>query len=142
MDKGMLLETVYKGPLQPRSIPLRRPRLLLGWLMIAVILLLSLWPSVPMPNLGISWTDKLGHFIAYFVLMGWFALLYRPSAHPVLALRVIALGIVIEILQWFSGYRYFELADIAANTLGVLAATVFCGFWLCRTSLRRAKTMR
>ena len=35
---------------------------------------------------------------------------------------LIAMGVAVEILQGWSGYRYFEYADMLANSSGVLAA--------------------
>lgn len=41
-----------------------------------------------------------------------------------------ALGVILEVLQGWSGYRYFEYADMLANTLGV-----FVGLLLATTQL-------
>ncbi|MGM0633632.1 MAG: VanZ family protein [Pseudomonadota bacterium] len=98
-----------------------------GWALIALIGTLSLWPSLSVPDVGVSWSDKIGHFGAYLTLMIWFAWLYLRPAHGWIALRLIALGIAIELLQWLSGYRYFELADIAANTAGVVVGWLLAG---------------
>ena len=52
--------------------------------------------------------------------MFWFAYLYRRMPTRALyAVGFIAMGIAIEFLQGFTG-RHFEVADMAANTVGVL----------------------
>lgn len=101
--------------------------LAIGWALVLVIVGLSLWPYLSVPDIGVSWNDKLGHFSAYLMLMLWFAQPYPRPRHLWIGVRLVALGILIEILQWLSGYRYFELADISANTLGVLTGWLLTG---------------
>lgn len=91
-----------------------------GWLYAAAILWLSLTPSPPDP--GFDYGDKLGHLAAYAGLMFWFGFLYRGTpARTGYAVLWIAMGVALEFAQGASGYRSLELADMAANTLGVLA---------------------
>ncbi|MGQ0651964.1 MAG: VanZ family protein [Betaproteobacteria bacterium] len=87
-----------------------------GWAILAGIVYLSLTPSPPSPDFESS--DKLGHLLAYGVLMAWFALLY-PARKPFLAAAFIALGIALELAQGALGYRSLELADMVANSLGI-----------------------
>lgn len=91
-----------------------------GWLYAAAIVFLSLMPKPPDP--GFEHGDKLGHFLAYALLMFWFAMLYRSGgARLAYGAGWLALGITIEFAQSATGYRSFELADMAADALGVLA---------------------
>jgi VanZ family protein len=98
-----------------------RPALLAaGWLYAAAIVLLSLTPSPPDP--GFAYGDKVGHFLAYALLMLWFGWLHRGRrARAAYALLWIGMGVALEVLQGQTGYRSFELADMAANALGVAA---------------------
>jgi VanZ family protein len=94
-----------------------------GWFYAAAIVWLSLSPSPPDP--GFAYGDKLGHFAAYALLMFWFGYLYRRSqVRNAYALLWIAMGIGLEFAQGATTYRSFELADMAANTLGVLAGAL------------------
>lgn len=94
-----------------------------GWLYAAALVWLSLTPSPPDP--GIEFGDKLGHFAAYALLMFWFgALCSRRSARVGYALLWISLGIALEFAQGMTAYRSFELADMAANALGVLTGAL------------------
>jgi VanZ family protein len=94
-----------------------------GWLYAAALIWLSLSPSPPDP--GIEYGDKLAHFAAYALLMFWSAWLYRaPPARLGYAALWIAMGIGLEFAQGATGYRSYELADMAANTLGVLAGAL------------------
>jgi VanZ family protein len=94
-----------------------------GWLYAAAIVWLSLTPSPP--QVDIANGDKLGHFLAYGVLMFWFGFLYRSArARMGYALLWIAMGVALEFAQRATGYRSFELADMAADMLGVLAGAL------------------
>ncbi len=102
----------------------------LGWGWIGCILYASLMPSPPpLPGQG---SDKLVHLLAYALPACWFAWLYPGRRALWVALLLIALGAVIEWLQPRLSARYFEWADMGANTLGVLL-----GIILARSPLRR-----
>jgi len=87
-----------------------------GWAILAGIVYLSLTPSPPSADFEAS--DKVGHLLAYAVLMAWFALLY-PLKKPLLAAAFIAVGVALEFAQGAVGYRSYEVADMVANSLGV-----------------------
>jgi VanZ family protein len=101
-----------------------------GWLYAAAIVFLSLTPKPPDP--GFEHGDKLGHLLAYGLLMFWFCFLYR-TRYTRLAYGIgwIALGVALEFAQGATGYRSFEIADMAANSLGVLLG------WGISATLRR-----
>ena len=90
-----------------------------GWAYAAAIVFLSLTPKPPDP--GFEHGDKLGHLLAYGLLMFWFCYLYRYR-YTQLAYGIgwIALGIALEFAQGATGTRSFEVADMAADSLGVL----------------------
>lgn len=89
-----------------------------GWLWAAAIVWLSLTPSPP--DLGIEGGDKLGHVAAYALLMAWFGWLH-PSRAARLAYGALwlGMGVALEFAQAATGYRSFELADMAADAVGV-----------------------
>jgi VanZ family protein len=91
----------------------------MGWMLIATVIYLSLTPH-PI-EIDIEQGDKLGHALAYFAMMTWFAQLYRRRSHAWWGLGFIALGIALEYLQGWSGYRDFEYLDMAADAGGVAA---------------------
>jgi VanZ family protein len=94
-----------------------------GWVYAAALVWLSLTPSPPEP--GVEYGDKLGHVLAYGVLMFWFCWLYQGrNTRLAYGAGWIAMGIALEFAQSATGYRAFELADMAANTLGVLAGAL------------------
>ncbi len=85
--------------------------------------LLVVWGSLaPLPPLQVPPdSDKLFHFIVYFVLAAIGVAAFRARRPAFLAaLGLIVLGGMLEILQGFVG-RQTSFADQLANTLGVLA---------------------
>lgn len=116
-------------------LPMNKLRMLwlfLGWLWVTVVIYLSLTPHPPEP-LHFWNADKLEHALAYGLLMLWFCQVYiRRSSRRVLAVLLIAMGIMIEYLQGETGYRTFDYADMLANATGVLV-----GWAWARTALGR-----
>lgn len=101
-----------------------------GWLYAAAIVWLSLTPSPP--QIDVANGDKLGHFLAYGGLTFWFCWLYRDwKTRLAYAAGWIALGVALEFAQRATGYRTFEIADMAADSLGVLIG------WGISASLRK-----
>jgi VanZ family protein len=102
-----------------------------GWALVGAILWLSLTPRPPEP-FRFHFADKVEHFAAYLAVMGWFALIYfRRAARRGFALGFLAMGVAIEFLQALEATRYFELADMLADALGIGAALL-----LARTPLQ------
>ena len=63
--------------------------------------------------------DKWSHWLAYGAMMLWFGMLHRKRAR--IALALVAMGVLIEFLQGQTGYRSFDVHDMAANAVGVLS---------------------
>ena len=102
--------------------PLRRPVLWGGlWIAaIAAVVVLSLAPSVPMPEVPDG--DKLGHVLAYFALAAAAVQLYArwPSLLGA-GIGLVLLGIGLEYAQGaLTDTRMQDAADAFANTLGVI----------------------
>ena len=89
-----------------------------AWLLVLFVIYLSLTPA-PI-QIPVKEGDKLGHFIAYGTVMLWFAQLYRGRVRYAAAAGLVALGVVIEFVQRWTGYRTFDVWDMAADAAGVL----------------------
>jgi VanZ family protein len=95
--------------------------LLIGLVMVGAVFWVSLTP-VPVQPVTFDYSDKLAHTAAYGLLMWWFAVTAtNKPALFIYAAAIATMGISIEFLQEMTGYRYFESADMVANTLGVVA---------------------
>lgn len=105
-------------------LPLRYPRLwfLLGLLLVLAVAVGSLLPGPSLPKLSVG--DKVEHAGAYFLLMVWFAGLYPRKRHVLIALALVGLGIALDLLQLTTKTRQFDVADILANSFGILVGLV------------------
>jgi VanZ family protein len=109
-------------------LPLRFPWVWwgLGWLLVAGVTAASLLPGHWVATLALR--DKALHAGSYFLLMIWFAGLYRRERHLWIALLLLGLGFALDLAQGASRTRSFELADVAANAGGILVGLVLARF--------------
>ena len=93
----------------------------LAYIMLLVFGILSLMPG---PDIGDS--DKIAHFVGYAALSAWFCLIIeqRNSLWRIL-IGLISYGLLLELLQSLTSYRFGDLADVVANSLGVITGLVF-----------------
>lgn len=103
--------------------PLRFPRLWLGlwWLAIVTTIVVCLIPPPPLalpPN-----SDKVEHFLAYFLLASAAVQIYRTRTALLWAgAGLVVLGVGIEFLQGaLTTNRMADPMDALANTTGVIA---------------------
>ncbi len=107
------------------DLRLRPLWLLCGWAMLATVIWLSLTGDPPQIA-EFPFADKLKHFLAYAVLMAWFGQIYTTvTTQRGWLIGLALLGVALEFLQGWGGQRFFEYADMLANTLGALL-----GYWL------------
>ena len=103
--------------------PLRWPRawLALWWLAVLGTVVVCLIPPPPIPLPENS--DKVEHFLAYFLLASSAVQIYQRRAALILAaVGLIALGIGIEFAQGaLTVSRMADPMDALANSIGVLA---------------------
>ena len=98
---------------------LRALWLAIGWALVATIIWLSVTHSPP--DIGIEHGDKLGHFAAYGSVMFWFCQPYRRlTTRAAYAVGFIAMGVALEFVQRWLGYRSFEVLDMVADAIGVV----------------------
>ena len=108
---------------------------LLGWILIASIVYLSLTPNPPQP-LEFNGVDKFEHLLAYASLMAWFSQLQLSHRQRIRnAILFVLMGIGVEILQGMGGVRQFEYSDMLANSCGVLLGWLLSAY-LGNTGLR------
>jgi VanZ family protein len=92
--------------------------LAVGWAMVAAIVVGSLMHSPP--SLGFEQGDKLEHLASYGLVMFWFCQLYAARRARIgYALGFVLLGVALEFVQGWLGYRNFEVADMLADAAGV-----------------------
>jgi VanZ family protein len=100
----------------PVVLARRNTWLTLGWGLVLAVVYLSLTPKPPSTDM-IYFGDKIGHFLAYATLMGWWSQI--DSRHCRLALSFMLLGLALEIAQSFTDTRQGDVFDMAANSFGL-----------------------
>ena len=71
-----------------------------------------------------SW-DKSNHLAAFITLA--FLLDFSTSGNSIKWLGLAGYGMLIEVAQWFTEYRYFELSDILADCIGIAIYVILRG---------------
>lgn len=98
---------------------------LIFFLSIFVIFYFSVVPASSIPNIAaLSFlTDKAIHFLIFLYLSSIGLLSRFKFSNIYLLIAIFSFGLIIEIIHFYHPYRYFELADLAANSLGILLAS-------------------
>ena len=105
--------------LSTSSNGLRQAWLVVGWCGVAGVIALSLIPNPP-DLVPVEQGDKVEHIVAYGMLMFWFAQVYAArGTRAVIAGLLVALGVALEYVQGWTGWREFSYADMAADATGV-----------------------
>ena len=86
---------------------------------------LSVVPASDIPNIAALnfLTDKAIHFFIFLYLSSIGLLSRFKLSNIYLLLAIFSFGLLIEIIHFYHPYRYFEFADLAANSLGILLAS-------------------
>ena len=96
------------------------------WLCFVGLTGLALSPAPYLPPLDIfNWWDKAQHAIGYGSLTVSALLAYPNKSKWKLAALLCFHGCLIEVLQFFSGYRYGDWQDALADGLGVALGLAF-----------------
>ena len=92
--------------------------LIFGFVFLAAVVYLSLSRTVlELPG---DTAGHLAHVGAYALMMFSFTRVYRGARSALLiGAGLMVLGVLIEFLQGYGGYRNFERADILADALGI-----------------------
>ena len=94
--------------------------------------ILALSPAPYLPPLEIfNWWGKAQHAIAFATLAVMAVLAYPEASKRRIAFLLIVQGVLIEVLQYFSGYRYGDWQDALADGVGVLLGLTLAA-WLMR----------
>ena len=110
---------------QQRPLRLHFLWLAVGLLMVSLVVYFSLSHRPPLNLQAIKFGDKFSHFFAYGIMMGWFAQIYFTRSQRMWILTaLIGLGVTLEFIQDYGGVRTWSIADMLANTLGVILAYI------------------
>jgi VanZ family protein len=104
----------------------------LFWACFLAINILALSPAPYLPGI-FNWWDKAQHAIAFAVLAVLAVLAYPEASRLRIALLLIGQGVLIEVLQYYGGYRFGDWQDAVADGVGVLVGLAMArvmDFWL------------
>lgn len=108
-------------------LPLRHAR---GWRIAGMLLLVLVLAAMLMPTVWLSrseyltwfvYVDKWLHGITFVFLALWFAGQYRPRSYWRIAIGLIAFGVLTEVCQRLVTYRSAEWFDLLADAAGISA---------------------
>ena len=95
------------------------------WLCFFALNALALSPAPYIPPLEIfNWWDKAQHAIGFGTLTVLAVLAYPKVSKLRIAILLMVLGVLIEVLQYLSGYRFGDWQDAVADGVGVLGGIV------------------
>lgn len=119
-------------------IDARRCWQLLLAVLVAMVCFLAFAPHPP-DEASLGW-DKLNHAVAFAVLalVGRFGFPATRGQALGVALGLLAFGVLIELVQGLVPGRSSEWADLAADSLGIVAGMGLAQPWLRMARLRRA----
>ncbi len=105
------------------DLKLRSFWLVVAYGLVALVVYLSLTSNPVKTGLSFLYQDKFFHALAYFVLMFWFSQIYHTNIkRNIIAIILIAVGVTLEFLQSLNPLRFYEFADMLANSTGVVLA--------------------
>jgi VanZ family protein len=91
-----------------------------GYMLLLTILVSALLPATGITTMIVPYGDKIAHGVAFAFLMVWFGGLVPRRMYLYLFIAFVVYGGVIELLQNLTPYRAMELADLGADTVGLV----------------------
>ena len=95
-------------------------------LSLLIVFYLSIVPAAAIPNIAALnfLSDKLIHALI-FLFLSFVGLKCHFNISKIFLLTMIfSFGLSIEVIHYYHPYRFFEIADLIANLIGILAALV------------------
>jgi len=96
------------------------------FLSLLIVFYLSIVPAATIPNIAALGflSDKLIHALI-FLFLSFVGLKCHFNISKIFLLTTIfSFGLTIEVIHYYHPYRFFEIADLIANLIGILAALV------------------
>ncbi|NDH59315.1 MAG: VanZ family protein, partial [Proteobacteria bacterium] len=96
------------------------------FLSLLIVFYLSIVPAAAIPSIAALdfLSDKLMHLLI-FLFLSFVGLNCDFNTSKIFLLTMIfSFGLTIEVIHYYHPYRFFEIADLIANLIGILAALV------------------
>jgi VanZ family protein len=86
----------------------------------ALLLLIMALAMTPLPGAPpVMGGDKIAHLATFAFLTVWFLGIFEMRAAPRVAAGLIAYGILMELLQSLTPYRYADPYDVLSDAIGI-----------------------
>ena len=103
---------------------MKTPYRLIFFLSLLIVFFLSIVPAAIIPNIAALdfLSDKFVHALI-FLFLSFIGLKCHFNISKIfLLLMIFSFGLMIEVIHYYHPYRFFEIADLIANLIGILAA--------------------
>ena len=96
------------------------------FLSLLIVFYLSLVPAAAIPKIAALdfLSDKMIHAVIFLFLSFVGLKCHFNISKTFLLIMIFSFGFMIEVIHYYHAYRFFEIADIIANLIGILAALV------------------
>ena len=96
------------------------------FLSLIIVFYLSLVPAAAIPKIAALdfLSDKLIHVVIFLFLSFVGLKCHFNFSKTFLSIMIFSFGFTIEVIHYYHPYRFFEIADLIANLIGILAALV------------------
>ena len=94
------------------------------FLSLIIVFYLSIVPASDIPNIAALdfLSDKLIHALIFLFLSFVGLKCHFNISKLFLLTTIFSFGLTIEVIHYYHPYRFFEIADLIANLIGILAA--------------------
>ena len=96
------------------------------YLSLLIVFYLSLVPAAAIPYIAALdfLSDKLIHAVIFLFLSFVGLKCHFNISKTFLLIMIFSFGFTIEVIHYYHPYRFFEIADLIANLIGILIALV------------------
>ena len=113
----------------------KKPKSIQSIISVFIVLFITILHFVKPSNIAtfdfLIQIDKLIHFLMFFLLSSWFALIYRDKRKIILISSLVFYGLFLELMQMqFFIFRSFEWFDWLADSMGVIVGFFTIRKWL------------
>ena len=96
------------------------------FLSLLIVFYLSLVPAAAIPKIAALdfLSDKMIHAVIFLFLSFVGLKCHFNISKTFLLIMIFSFGFMIEVIHYYYPYRFFEIADLIANLIGILTALV------------------
>ena len=96
------------------------------YLSLLIVFYLSLVPAAAIPYIAALdfLSDKLIHAVIFLFLSFVGLKCHFNISQTFLLIMIFSFGFTIEVIHYYHPYRFFEIADLIANLIGIFAALI------------------